>query len=136
MNFKKLLGPMRFNFLILTPACVVVGIASAYHEVGFVNVRDVVLVMIGAICAHISVNAFNEYYDFKSGLDIAIKQRTPFSGGTGTLPATPEIAKSTLVMAIIALMITAIIGIFFFIIRGFGIIPLGILGLIVIYAYT
>lgn len=135
-KLKKLLGPMRFNFLILTPACVALGVASASYEVGGISPLYVMLIMLGAIMSHISVNAFNEYFDFRSGLDNAIPQRTPFSGGTGTLPSAPEIAKGTLVVAIVTLLLTATVGVFFFFVWGAGILPLGILGLLIIFFYT
>ena len=45
-----------------------------------------ILALAGGLLAHISVNALNEYLDFTSGLDLTTL-RTPFSGGSGTLPA-------------------------------------------------
>ena len=97
-NFKFLLDPMRLPFLILTPACVVLGLATAIWTSGQINWFHFVLVLIGALSAHISVNTFNEYFDFKSGLDANTK-RTPFSGGSGRLPETPEIAQPAFIMA-------------------------------------
>ncbi len=40
------------------------------------------LALLGAFLAHISVNTLNEYFDFKSGLDLETI-KTPFSGGSG-----------------------------------------------------
>ncbi len=97
-NYKFLLDPMRLPFLILTPACVVLGLATAIWTEGTVNWFHFVLVLIGAVSAHISVNAFNEYFDFKSGLDEKT-QRTPFSGGSGRLQQNPELGKPALFMA-------------------------------------
>jgi hypothetical protein len=51
----------------------------------------VLLIFIGALFAHISVNTLNEYFDFKSGLDLTAN-KTPFSGGSGALPNTPDVA--------------------------------------------
>ena len=59
----------------------------------------VVRVFIGAISAHIGVNTFNEYADFKSGLD-SLTRRTPFSGGSGSLPQNPALATAVLYIAI------------------------------------
>lgn len=132
---KMLLGPMRVPFLILTPACVTLGLASAVYSVGKVNPLYFILALIGAISAHISVNAFNEYFDFKSGLDTRTK-RTPFSGGSGTLQAEPKASDMTLNLAYGTLAITAVIGIYFFFETGWEILPLGILGLLIIVAYT
>ena len=134
-GIKLLLGPMRVPFLILTPACVLLGLGSAVWTTGHVNWLHFAMALVGAVCAHISVNAFNEYFDFKSGLD-ARTQRTPFSGGSGTLQAREDMAVPALAMAWTALAITALIGLCFVFLRGPAILPLGILGLLVIYAYT
>ena len=134
-DFKFLLDPMRVPFLILTPACVVLGLAAAVWTSGQVNWFHFVLVLIGALSAHVSVNIFNEYFDFKSGLD-ADTIRTPFSGGSGRLPESPEIAQPALIMAWIFFGITALIGLFFVFTIGSGLIPLGLLGLLIIYFYT
>ena len=88
-TLKSLLGPLRVPFLILTPACVAVGVGTAYRETGQTNWKYILLVLLGALSAHICVNVFNEYFDFKSGLD-SKTERTPFSGGSGTLPSHPE----------------------------------------------
>jgi 1,4-dihydroxy-2-naphthoate octaprenyltransferase len=130
-----ILGPMRVPFLILTPACVLLGIGTAVHSGVHINALHIFLVLVGAICTHISVNAFNEYDDFKSGLDTRT-QRTPFSGGSGTLPANPEMARWALITALVALGIVAITGIYFTWLRGLGLLPLGLLGIVVIVAYT
>jgi 1,4-dihydroxy-2-naphthoate octaprenyltransferase len=134
-ELKYLLGPMRLPFVILTPACVLLGLGTAVWTSGRVNVLHVILALIGAICAHISVNAFNEYFDFRSGLD-SRTERTPFSGGSGTLPAQPGLARQALGTALVAFAITGLIGITFLWIRGLSLLPLGILGLLTIAAYT
>jgi len=132
---KFLLDPMRLPFLILPPACVVLGLATAIWTNGSVNWFHFVLVLTGAVSAHISVNVFNEYFDFKSGLDEKT-QRTPFSGGSGRLQQNPELGYSTLVMAWLFLVVTAAIGIYFAWKIGVALIPLGIMGLLIIYFYT
>ena len=131
-----ILGPMRPPFLILAPACTLAGIGVAFLRMdGQVNWWFAVLCILGAVAAHISVNALNEYFDFKSGLD-AKTQRTPFSGGSGTLPANPQAAGYALATGIIGLVIVAAIGIFFATQHGWLILPLGLLGMLVIYIYT
>ncbi|MCL4562332.1 MAG: prenyltransferase [Chloroflexi bacterium] len=127
--------PMRPPLLILTPACVFLGLGAALWTAGRVDPLEFVLVLVGAVCAHISVNALNEYYDFKSGLDFKT-QRTPFSGGSGGLPASPAGARNALTVGLGTLVIAAAIGVYFVFRRGLGLLPLGVLGLAVIYAYT
>ncbi|MEA3351359.1 MAG: prenyltransferase [Chloroflexota bacterium] len=134
-NLKSILGPMRVPFLVLTPACVLLGLGTAIWTSGHINWFHFALVLIGAVSAHISVNAFNEYFDFKSGLDAKTK-RTPFSGGSGTLPAQPEMERTTLITAMLSFAVTASVGLFFLSEIGIGLLPLGILGLVIIFIYT
>jgi len=132
---KDILGPMRVPFLILTPACVLLGIAAAVRTGVQINPLHIVWVLVSAICTHISVNAFNEYDDFRSGLDTRT-QRTPFSGGSGTLPAKPQLARIALTIALVSLGIVILTGIYFTWQQGLAILPLGLLGVFVIVSYT
>jgi 1,4-dihydroxy-2-naphthoate octaprenyltransferase len=134
-NWKLLLGPTRPPFLILAPACVLVGLGSAYLQTGHINWFYFVLTVIAGVCAHISVNAFNEYFDYKTEVDTRT-QRTPFSGGSGTLQAHPELAKSTLVLSWASLGIVGLIGLYFMSVWGWWVLPIGVLGLVLLYGYT
>lgn len=134
-NLKQFLGPMRVPFLLLTPACVFLGASTALLTSGVISPLHTALALVGALSAHVSVNAFNEYFDFRSGLDYETN-RTPFSGGSGTLPENPELAKQALATALTALFMTGLIGIFFLLLWGWLLLPLGILGLLTIYLYT
>jgi 1,4-dihydroxy-2-naphthoate octaprenyltransferase len=134
-KLKGLLGPMRPPFLLLTPACVLLGLATACWRMGRVSIPYFVLALIGAVSAHISVNALNEFFDFRSGLDTRT-QRTPFSGGSGTLPAQPELTWSALFTASITLAVMSLIGLYFLWVWGWALLPLGVVGILVIVAYT
>jgi 1,4-dihydroxy-2-naphthoate octaprenyltransferase len=134
-KYKDILGPMRVPFLILTPACVLLGIASAVRSGTHINPLHVLLVLVSAVCTHISVNAFNEYDDFKSGLD-ARTIRTPFSGGSGTLPTNPGMAKTALITALVSFSIVALTGLYFTWLRGLALLPFGLLGMFIIVTYT
>jgi len=132
---KALLGPIRLPFLILAPACALLGAGTAIWTQGVSNPLHFVLAFIGAVAAHISVNALNEYFDFQSGLDFRTR-RTPFSGGSGTLPANPRLARSALVIGLGAMAVTALLGLYFLTVWGWALLPLGLLGLVAIAAYT
>lgn len=93
------------------------------------------LILVGAICAHISVNTLNEYYDFKSGLDFKT-EKTPFSGGSGALPGNPEIANIVLTVGLISLMVTVVIGGYLIWEHGVQILPIGVVGIILVAIYT
>jgi len=134
-TYASILGPMRLPFLALNPACVTLGAATAYYSGHSLDYWHLILVFAGAICAHISVNTLNEYHDFESGLDFNT-QRTPFSGGSGTLPKNPDMARYALLAGILGVAIAALIGIYFLWIMGIGLLPLGLTGLLLLIAYT
>ncbi len=132
---KSILGPMRVPFLLLTPSCVTLGAGVSYWHTGKLDWVLFIFVLIGAICAHISVNAFNEYYDWKSGLDFKTL-KTPFSGGSGTLPENPSSARYAITTAWISFIITLSLGVYFVWLRGLMLLPIGIAGLLSLILYT
>jgi len=132
---KAIFGPMRLPFLILTPACVLLGAATAAWSGNELNLFHLLLVLIGAVATHISVNALNEYDDFKSGLDFKTEP-TPFSGGSKALPNNPDKAHIGLITGLIAFAIALLTGIYFIYVRGFWLLPIGVFGLIIVAVYT
>lgn len=134
-RLKPWLGLMRADFLYLDVACVLLATGAAVWTHGEINLLYLCLAFLGAVLAHVSVNALNEYSDFRSGLDLN-SQRTPFSGGSGTLREQPDLAPTALGIALVSLFLTALIGFYFLLVRGWFILPLGLLGLVVIVVYT
>lgn len=134
-EWKYLLGPMRVPFLTLTLACVMLGVAAAVWTSGHVSAFYAALALIGALASHISVNALNEYFDFRSGLDSRTRP-TPFSGGSGTLPKNPGSASYALATGATTFAIASLVGAYFLSVRGLLLLPLGLLGLLIILAYT
>lgn len=133
---QTLAGTMRLPFLLLTPACVLLGIAATVWAGHVVDPGRAALVMLGALAAHASVNMFNEWHDFRSGLD-ATTQRTPFSGGSGALPAHPAALQATLLAATLALAVSAGIGIWLLMQPGgTALLPIGLAGIVLVLAYT
>ncbi len=135
MRISDFMGLIRAPFLLITPICIFLGYAVAIHEQGAINVLYAILAMIAALAAHIAVNALNEYYDFQTGLDLKT-ERTPFSGGSGTLPLKPELAHIAMRISIISLAVLFAIGCYFVSIYGFALIPLGLTGLLIVVLYT
>jgi len=126
---------IRVPFLILTPVCVFLGMSTVVANKADISLLLLLLALSGALLAHISVNTINEYLDFKSGLDL-LTVKTPFSGGSGTLPQNPEVAGTVLKIGAISLAVVLLIGSYFVWKHGAEIIPLGIAGLILIVTYT
>lgn len=141
-NVRSILSASRLPFLMLTPVCLLLASASIYYSYHSLNVFSLSVVILGATFAHISSNLFNEYLDFKSGLDF-ITLKTPFSGGSGALPSDPSSATSVLYAAIVTLLLTCITGIYFLYLSyvhanefNFSLLLIGLLGLILILIYT
>lgn len=134
-SLSPLLGTARLPFLVLTPACIALGWASAALETAPFPWIPALGVLLGALAAHVSVNAFNEYLDFHSQLDFHT-EKTPFSGGSGTLPAHPHLAQATLVLAVLSLLLSMGIGLYFVARQGLALLPIGLLGVFLVVAYT
>jgi len=135
MKLKAVIQSMRGPFLVLTPVCVFLGVSTVVANQTSVDAHLLVLALLGAVLAHISVNAFNEYLDFRSGLDLNTT-KTRFSGGSGALPRNPEMASVVFTVGAVSLVATLLIGIFFVWKYGLGIIPIGVAGLVLIVTYT
>jgi len=132
---KAWIQEIRAPFLILTPISVFVGAAVAAYEGWAINAGYLAIAMVGAVLAHIAVNVINEYYDYQSGVDFKTV-RTPFSGGSGILVQGLVSPRAAFMLGIAC--IAAILGIggYFYTVHGYGIVPLGILGVVVLYFYT
>jgi 1,4-dihydroxy-2-naphthoate octaprenyltransferase len=135
MKLKTVIQSMRLPFLVLTPVCVFLGASTVAANHAAVSLLLLVLAMLGGLLAHISANALNEYLDFKSGLDLTTT-RTPFSGGSGALPGNPRMAGAVFAVGSISLLATVLIGGFFVWQYGAGIVPIGLVGLFLVVAYT
>ncbi|HBA33508.1 MAG TPA: prenyltransferase [Gammaproteobacteria bacterium] len=130
-----LLKTARPNFLILTPACLSIPFALASHELNTIPVGLVFLIVIGAIAAHIAVNAFNEYEDFRNGLDL-MTQRTPFSGGSGALPQYPELVSWTGLLAVFSTLLLIAVGVSLLLEAGSPLLYVGLPGLAIVLTYS
>ena len=132
---KQLLGVTRPNFLTLSVVCIALAATVALEHRGQLVVLDLLLVTLLALSAHVSVNAFNEYFDYKSGLDLTT-QRTPFSGGSGTLVSAPYLVGAALRLAGTTLLITILLGLWLVWTHSIQLLWLGVLGVLLIYSYT
>ena len=127
---------IRAPFLILPVVLTIYGTSIAFFETGgHINWVNTILGGIGLISLHISVNVFNEYYDFKTGIDM-LAPKTPFSGGSGVLPAGELKSNQVLFAAILSLLIGIGIGIFLYTRTGWPLLVMGVAGVLIIVLYT
>lgn len=125
---------IRAPFLPLSIVLVLLGTSIAFYE-GFFNPFYFFLALIGLVVLHIAVDVLNEYYDYKSGLDF-MTTKTPFSGGSGVLPAGGLDPKKVYYLGLVCCAIGLAIGIYFLVIRGWVLLPIIILGAIAVYFYN
>jgi len=125
----------RPQFLLLTPACFLVGAAAAYWDRGRLVPLSLFLAFVGALLGHVSVNVLNDVEDFLSGIDLHTRP-TPFSGGSGFLVRGELSPEEVRRLGLVALGGTIPIGLYFIWRHGWGIIPLGMIGVALVLLYT
>jgi len=109
------LNQTRANFLVLAVLLVLIGIALSYKYLPAgqsIHWGDMLLLIVGTVLAHASVNLFNEYSDNKTGIDYNTK-RTPFSGGSGMMKSGFTQPSDVLAASFSTLIVSAAIGIYF-----------------------
>lgn len=135
MNITSTIQSARPPFLLLTPVCIFLGASLVINSGTQINLLHLALIMLGGVLAHISVNMLNEYHDFRSGLDLKT-EKTPFSGGSGSIPANPDIAVTVKRGGYLSLAMTTAIGLYFVYLMGMALLPVGIAGALLILTYT
>ncbi len=131
---KLLILETRPNFLVLPVVLVILASAISYYY-GVVNIGASALALVGLLLLHISVNTLNEYFDFIWGVD-QHTQRTPFSGGSGLLPAGKISPSVALWLGIISFVLAVPVGAYFVFTRGWFLLPLFIAGAVIVLGYT
>jgi 1,4-dihydroxy-2-naphthoate octaprenyltransferase len=138
---KKWLMVIRAPFLPLAVVLGFLGACIAWYEsreIGATfdfNIGYAVLAGVGILLAHISVDVLNEYFDFRSGVDLRT-QRTPFSGGSGALPAGLVTPRQALYLGTGTLVAIVPLGIFFVLDMGWALLPLLLVAAALIVLYT
>ena len=134
MEFKIWFMETRPQFLLLSVVLVLLGTAISGHQ-GHFDWLKFILTMLGLVLAHASVNILNDYFDYKSGIDLETP-RTPFSGGSGLLPQGLLEPRGVYWYGIGCLLAALLIGVYLTAVSGWQLLPLILLGGPVIYFYT
>lgn len=138
-SFTAWMAQVRANFLVLAVFLVGIGLAitwnflpSASSDFNFLHAG---LIMAGVVLAHISVNLFNEYSDYKTGIDFNT-ERSPFSGGSGMIVNGKTNLRSVLIASVLTLALAFGIGIYFSIVAHWTILVITLMGGLTIVLYT
>ncbi len=102
------LGVARAPFLLLPFTLVATGAAAAAYGGAF-GWGPTLLALVGLILLHAAVNALNEASDMTTGIDLRTR-RTPFSGGSGTLPSGRLSVRATRAFAYTSALAGGLIG--------------------------
>ncbi len=134
MKLKIWFIAARPQFLILSVVLAFLGTSIAWYD-GVFHLGYALLAFFGLLLAHISINALNDYFDYRSGIDLEVK-RTPFSGGSGVLPAGLLKPRQVFWLGLGSFLLAIPIGVYFVIIRGWLLLPLLLIGAVCILVYT
>jgi len=121
---------VRAPFLLLPVVFVPVSLAMSW-DAGFFNPTTALLTFVAAVSLHASVNVLNDYFDFRSGIDLATTP-TPFSGGSRVLPAQELTPVAVLYGGVAFLGAGAAIGVYFLVTSAFSPILAAILAVVVV----
>jgi len=134
MSVQAIAGVARAPFLALPVTLIAVG-ASVAAVQGAFSAPRAVWALIGLVALHVAVNAFNEASDFRTRIDFAT-QRTPFSGGSGTLPQGRLSHRAAVAVAVTGSLVGLAVGIGFLPLVGWKLVPVMLLGAVSVLAYT
>jgi 1,4-dihydroxy-2-naphthoate octaprenyltransferase len=134
MKLKVWFLETRPQFLLLSVVLAFLGTCLAWYD-GVFHLGYALLAFAGLLFAHISVNTLNDYFDYRSGLDLETK-RTPFSGGSGILPLALLKPSQVFGLGLVSFLLTIPIGVYFVIVRGWLLLPLILVAAACILLYT
>jgi 1,4-dihydroxy-2-naphthoate octaprenyltransferase len=124
----------RAPFLLLPVTLAICGAGAAAYE-GAVFWGPTLLAMFGLVAVHIAVNALNEWSDMRRGIDLNTV-RTPFSGGSGTLPEGKAPVEAALRLGLFFALVGFMIGIYFYFRIGPSFLPFLLFGAVFVMGYT
>lgn len=133
-DIKAFAGIARAPFLLLPVTLVAVGSAAAAYEGSFSWSRTIGA-LVALVLLHIAVNALNEASDMRTGIDLHT-ERTPFSGGSGTLPSGVLTYRSAYIFGFVAAALGGAIGIWLMLLTGWQLLPIVIIGAVAVLGYT
>jgi 1,4-dihydroxy-2-naphthoate octaprenyltransferase len=133
-SLKGFAGVARVPFLLLPVTLVASGAAAAAYE-GAMNWTRTVVALVGLIALHAAVNVLNEWSDMRTGIDLNTV-RTPFSGGSGTLPSGTISRHQALIFGLSSAALGLAAGVWLLLQVGMVLVPVMIVGAVCVLGYT
>ncbi len=134
MGFAAYAAVARAPFLLLPFTLVAAGTGAAIY-LGLQDWARAGLALLGLLGVHVAVNALNEASDFRSGIDFNT-ERTPFSGGSGTLPAGQLSYGKAVALGLAGGAVGIAVGIYFLTVVGTRLLPILAIGALAVFGYS
>jgi 1,4-dihydroxy-2-naphthoate octaprenyltransferase len=140
MKLKVWFAETRPQFLLLSVVLAFLGSSIAWYD-SLSTTRfsfhwgHALLAFLGLLLCHISVNVLNDYFDYRSGIDLKT-ERTPFSGGSGILPAAQMKPRQVFWLGMGSLIVAVPIGVYFVIVAGWALLPILVVAALCTLLYT
>ncbi len=132
--FALWLAQIRAPFLLLPVVLMAISAALALRDHAFHPWRFT-LALFGVILAHAGVNLLNELSDYRTGIDYNTR-RTPFSGGSGNLPAGRTTAMQVKWVTAAILTVALAIGVYLSWQVGWPLLAIIVSGGLIVMLYT
>ncbi|OGX33286.1 MAG: hypothetical protein A3I43_06225 [Omnitrophica WOR_2 bacterium RIFCSPLOWO2_02_FULL_50_19] len=127
----------RPQFFTATIVPIALGAAVARYDTGYFDWGLFWMTLIGGIFIHAGLDFTNDYYDFKTGNDVANKTPTPFSGGSRVLPEGILKPRQVQLAGLICFAAGSAIGLYLnYICGGYMILLIGVVGVLIAYFYN
>jgi 1,4-dihydroxy-2-naphthoate octaprenyltransferase len=134
---KIWVAEMRAPFFTASFVPVILGAVMAWHEKHSFDLLYFTLTLIGVLALHTATNTLNDYFDYRSGNDLINREANrPFDGGSPFIVDGRLRAESVYRFGVGALLLGIGIGLFLSWMKGWLIIPLGLVGVGSAYFYV
>lgn len=130
-RFKAVLRTINLSYFLLTLASIFLGFSAVVANHGDVNSYVLIAACMVAFVGHFSICTFHEYSDLKHCW--AFKANRKQHRGH---PRARDQVNSAFVVGVIALVVSLLCGLFLVVQFGLGILPVGIVGLMLLLSYS
>ncbi|RLG89869.1 MAG: hypothetical protein DRO36_07050 [Candidatus Hecatellales archaeon] len=129
---------VRAKFWLAGIPPVILGVAVSWYLVRMFSLPYFLLTLLGVIFAMVGCYTFNEYFDFKSGVDLAVKNEdiTPFNAGSRVLPEGLIKPFSVFRVGIVSWILTFVVAFYLTLVRGLLVFSLALVGFFMGAFYT
>jgi 1,4-dihydroxy-2-naphthoate octaprenyltransferase len=138
VRWKAWIEVIRVKFFLAGVPSTFLGASLAWYMHRKFDAPYFFLSLFGILLSMVGCYTFNEYFDFKSGVDVIIRQEdiTPFSAGSRVLPKRQLNPYSVFKAGVIAWALAFIIGLYLTLVRGWLVMLLALLGFFTGALYT